>query len=172
MRKAKLTICRAKGSLRAKSRPDSSWRKYRRSSVGITTEYVPPAKRQTAPTRAPTSPLGVQPHHAGRAALVEIDDLAAGTQKIAERPESQRLFAERRVHPLHLCLDRRVVQPFDVVVLLHDDLQRPFQKAGRRGLRVLIRRLARSLLRRLLRRCGDTGKRVVGDELVARGGQR
>src|SRR6185437_7154073 len=72
------------------------------------------------PWRSTAVPVTVQPHQAGGAALVEVDDVAAGAQEVAERLEAQRLLAERRVHPLHLGLDHGVVQPFGVVLFVAD----------------------------------------------------
>src|ERR1700744_6584997 len=43
-----------------------------------------------------------QPDHPRRRTFVELDNVGARAQKIAERLEAQRLFAERRAHPLHL----------------------------------------------------------------------
>jgi len=38
--------------------------------------------------------IGVQPHHACRARLVEVDEVTAGAQEVAERFEAQSFFAE------------------------------------------------------------------------------
>ena len=82
----------------------------------------------------------LQPHHSRRRTLVQLDGVRPGPQEVAERPEAERLFAERRVHPLHLSLDRRVVQPVGVV-LLQTDLQGALEQPGGRGLRVGFLRL-------------------------------
>src|SRR6185295_19269645 len=98
--------------------------------------------------------------------------------EIAERLKSERLFRERRVHPLHLRLDRGVVQPVGVV-LLKADAEGTLQQARRRSLGVgwfgfVVGLFGPGATRLLLRRLqyGHARQRVIGDELVARGGER
>src|SRR6476646_2027510 len=87
----------------SKSRPESSCRKYRRSVMAFR-----------------LCGGGFKSHQTGGAALVEVHHIGAGSQEVTERLETQRLFGNRRVHPLHLRLDRRIVQPVGVVLLLAD----------------------------------------------------